>query len=77
MADWLTEDDARQQLTRAVQQAGGVATYAKQARCSVSLVSMALNGVRPVGPLLAARLGLIAAPVKTYRYLPMGSPVTL
>jgi DNA-binding transcriptional regulator YdaS (Cro superfamily) len=69
VADWLTDDDARQELARAVQQAGSAEKYAKAIGCSPSLVSLALSGSRPVGPRLAQRLGLIATAVKTWRYL--------
>lgn len=71
MADpkWVTEDEARARLMHRIAQAGSADALAREVGCSPSLISYALGGTKPIGPTLAKALGLIAAPVKTYRYL--------
>jgi DNA-binding transcriptional regulator YdaS (Cro superfamily) len=72
MSDWLTEEDARARLVRAVAEAGSQDAFSRAVGCSPSLVSHALAGTKPVGPKLGAALGLIANAQKTYRYLVKG-----
>lgn len=69
MTEWISEDEARLRLLRAVDAVGTISAYAVQAGCSPSLVSQVLSAAKPMGPTLAKALGLIAVPQKTYRYV--------
>lgn len=69
VADYLSEEAARDLLRRKVAELGSQQKVADIAGCSHTLISRVLANGAPVGRKIGAALGLIAIPVNAFQYL--------